>query len=516
MSDPIGERGAGHRGAEHLTVRQLVVAVACLAAVAGLVSVDRRGAGGAGAVDPLLEGVATVEELPDDAASPPGEAPLPFVSSAAPLSTAWFCPGVPGDDPRITGTVVIANPTDADLAATVTRITPDVAATAISVVVPARSTLDVDAGGGIKSPFVANVVEISGPAGSVEQVTSHPAGIATVACANRTSDEWYFADGFTSVDSIDDVVVVNPFADASVVDVEFVTRESGRRPSNLQGLVVGPRSLVVLDMADQGARNEPILAVSIRTSAGRVVAGRSQHYLGDGRLGYTMRLGSPGLAREWWIPDGERGEGIAEEIVIFNPGQDERTVSVAFVNGQALGEPFVVAAPAGRVTVLDTDVVPGLPARYAVNVSLTDGSDEPGVVVEQVVTRRVDGRTGTSIVAGAPGDSSSSTWSAPSGLTPGLSDALLVLNVTPLEATFSVEQVGPAGSVALGGLESVALPPGALVVVAAPAGLPAGEVVVRATQPVVVQRLLTRGDGMPGRAAALMLPHLPTPSAAAQ
>jgi hypothetical protein len=39
---------------------------------------------------------------------------------------------------------------------------------------------------------------------------------------------------------------------------------------------------------------------------------------------------------------------------------------------------------------------------------------------------------------------------------------------------------------------------------------------VRATQPVVVQRLLTRGDGMPGRAAALMLPHLPTPSAAAQ
>jgi hypothetical protein len=262
---------------------------------------------------------------------------------------------------------------------------------------------------------------------------------------------------------------------------------------------------VVLDMAEQGARNEPVLAVSVRASAGRVVAGRSQHYLGSGRLGYTMRLGSPGLAGEWWLADGERGEGISEEIVIYNPGQDERTVNVAFVNGQALGEPLVLAAPAGRVTVLDTDVVPGLPGRYAVNVSLSDGSDEPGVVVEQVVTRRVEGKTGTSIVAGAPGASSSSVWSAPAGLTPGLADA-----------TFSVEQVGPAGSVALGGLESVSLPPGALVVIAAPAGLPAGEVVVRATQPVVVQRLLTRGDGMPGRAAALMLPHLPTPSAAAQ
>ena len=98
-----------------------------------------------------------------------------------------------------------------------------------------------------------------------------------------------------------------------------------------------------------------------------------------------------------------------------------------------LGEPFVVAAPAGRVTVLDTDVVPELPGRYAVNVSLSDGSAEPGVVVEQVVTRRVDGKTGTSIVAGAPGESSSSVWSAPAGLTPGLPDALLVLNVTPLE-----------------------------------------------------------------------------------
>lgn len=516
MNDATGERGADHRGAEHLTVRQLLAAVACIAAVAGLVSVDRRAAGGAGAIDPLLEGVTMVEALPDGAGALPREAPLPFVSSAATLSTAWYCPGVPGDDPRTTGTVVIANPTDSDIAATVTRIASDVAATVVSVVVPARSTLDVDAGGGIKSPFVANVVEISGPAGSVEQVTNHPAGTATVACANRTSDEWYFADGFTSVDSIDDLVVVNPFADASVVDVEFVTSESGRRPSNLQGLVVGPRSLVVLDMAEQGARNEPVLAVSVRASAGRVVAGRSQHYLGSGRLGYTMRLGSPGLAGEWWLADGERGEGISEEIVIYNPGQDERTVNVAFVNGQALGEPLVLAAPAGRVTVLDTDVVPGLPGRYAVNVSLSDGSDEPGVVVEQVVTRRVEGKTGTSIVAGAPGASSSSVWSAPAGLTPGLADALLVLNVTPLEASFSVEQVGPAGSVALGGLESVSLPPGALVVIAAPAGLPAGEVVVRATQPVVVQRLLTRGDGMPGRAAALMLPHLPTPSAAAQ
>ena len=509
------ERQGSHRqGAEHLTVRQLVVAVACLAAVAGLVAIDRR-PGGAAEGDPLLEGVTAVEPVSDTAAAPPDEAPLPFVPSVSPLSTAWFCPGVPGDDPRTKGTIVIGNPTDSDLAATVTRVTPDVAATVVSVVVPARSTLDVDAVGGIKTPFVANVVEISGPAGSVEQVTNHPAGVATVPCANRTSSEWYFADGFTSVDSIDDVVVVNPFADASVVDVEFVTRDSGRRPSNLQGLVVGPRSLVVLDMAEQGARNEPILAVSIRASAGRVVAGRSQHYLGEGRLGYAMRLGSPGLASEWWLPDGERGEGISEEIVIYNPGDDERTVNIAFVNGQAIGEPFVLAAPAGRVTVVDTDVVPELPGRYAVNVSLSDGSDEPGVVVEHVVTRRVDGRTGTSVVAGAPGASSSSVWTAPSGLTAGLPDALLVLNVTPLEASFQVEQVGPAGSVALGGLESVALPPGALVVVAAPAGLPAGEVVVRATQPVVVQRLLTRGDGMPGRAAALMLPYLPTPSAAA-
>lgn len=514
MSDADGRGARRGTGAEHLTVRQLVVAVACLAAVAGLVAVDRRAAAG-GSADPLLAGVTALEQVPDGASAPPADAPLPFVSSIPPLSTAWYCPGVPGDDPRMTGTIVIANPTDADIAATVTRITTDVAATSVSVVVPARSTLDVDAGGGIKTPFVANVVEISGAAGSVEQVTNHPAGIATVPCASRTSSEWYFADGFTSSDSIDDVVVVNPFADASVVDVEFVTRDSGRRPSNLQGLVVGPRSLVVLDMAEQGARNEPILAVSIRASAGRVVAGRSQHYLGSGRLGYTMRLGAPGLAGEWWLADGERGDGISEEIVIYNPGEDERTVNVAFVNGQALGEPFVVAAPAGMVTVVDTEVVPDLPGRYAVNVSLNDESSEPGVVVDHVVTRRVDGKTGTSVVAGAPGSSPSSVWTAPSGLTPGLPDALLVLNVTPLDASFSVEQVGPAGSVALGGLESVVLPPGGLVVVASPAGLPTGEVVVRATQPVVVQRLLTRGDGMPGRAAALMMPLLPTPSAAA-
>jgi hypothetical protein len=164
------------------------------------------------------------------------------------------------------------------------------------------------------------------------------------------------------------------------------------------------------------------------------------------------------------------------------------------------------------VTVLNTANIPGLPSGYyGIVISTNDLVDGGGVVVEQVVNRRVGNSVGTSVLLGAPTGAASTVWSAPSGVSAGLVDSLVVLNATPVEGFVTVSQVGPAGTVALSGLESISVPASGVVVVAVPAGLPQSEIVIQSTVQVVVQRMLSRGNDLVGRAAVLALPHLPSP-----
>jgi hypothetical protein len=105
----------------------------------------------------------------------------------------------------------------------------------------------------------------------------------------------------------------------------------------------------------------------------------------------------------------------------------------------------------------------------------------------------------------------STVWVAPSGVSSGIEDSLVVLNATPLDGTVTVAQIGPAGEVPIVGLESMVLPASGLVVIPVPAGVSSGEVVIRATVPVVVQRMLLRGHDLIGRSAVLAIPTIPSP-----
>jgi hypothetical protein len=482
----------------HLSIRQLAVFVLSLLIVGAMVLTNQRN-------NAIVE--SEVAPVPV----------MPFASLDQRISTSWFCPGVPGNDGTISGTIIISNPSDADFNATVTRLGVGVAPVVTAVTVVARSQAAVNVKEGIESAFISTIVEILGGVGTAEQFINHPAGNSVAQCANEPATDWYFADGFTGADSLNHIVLTNPYSDSTVVDVAFVTKESTREPSRLHGFVIPPRSVVALNMADEGARNEPVVAVEVHASAGKLVVGRSQHYLGDGRLGYTMALGASGASSEWWFAGGEKLEGRTEQLVILNPDRNDATLSVMFVNGtnpEAQIEPAILTAPAGRVTLFDTGALPNLPnGRYGIIVSTIGepGVTAPGVVIEQVVNRRVGNTVGTSVVLGAPMGATSTVWVAPSGVSSGIDDAMLILNATPVEGTFTVSQIGPAGEVAIAGLESILLPASGLVSVPVPAGIPNGEIVVRATVPVVVQRMLLRGHDLTGRSAVLALPTVPSP-----
>ncbi len=450
-----------------------------------------------------------------------GLSSMPGVAGNSQVSSSWFCPGVPGLEKTVTSEIIIANSSDIPITGKVTFLSSDKPAAAALLVVQPFTRSVIDATGGRKSKYVSAIIELDNGGAAVEQRIIHPAGDSVSLCANKPSDRWFFADGFTGSESLFNILLSNPFPDATVVDISFVTGDGKREPASLKGVIIEPESVFSLSMGDQGARNEIVLAVSIRASSGRFVAGKLQHFLGRGRLGYSTSLGAALTSRQWWFAGGQKNLDTDEQLVVFNPTDRDQSVSVAFLTGvtdEIFREPLLLTIPAGRVTTLATSKLPAITdGRYGIVVSsITDDfvasdqdSSDEFVVVEQVVSRKLDKKTGTTTTFGAPFGAPSRIWTVPSGV-PVSGGSIIILNTTSLVTTIKISTVGPAGSVPIDGFEQIQLGAAAILEVKIPATSADLPIVVEADNEIVVQREITRGHELVGVSSVLGLPHRST------
>jgi hypothetical protein len=426
------------------------------------------------------------------------------------VARAWFCPGIPGRDRSITGEIIVANPSENPIGGSLTRFSVDGTARSERFTVAGRSTQRLDARGNVSSRFVSSLVEIDGSDAIVEQRTFHRAGNAVAQCAVAPASSWFVADGFSGADSLFDIIITNPALDPAIVDVSFTTAAGERSPQALKGFVIPGRSVRVLDAGDLDARNEAILAVSVRSTVGRVVVGRSQHYLGRGRLGYTMALAAAGASSRWYFAAGEKGDAVDEQFVLFNPGSDDARVTVIIAptsGGAEAPDPVLLTAPARRVTTYSTAQLAGLrPGTYAVIFSATSAAGDAArdVVVERVTTRRIDGATVTTVLLAATAPSTQ--WLAPAGAATTIDGGLVIFNPGGEPATVAVSALGPAGDVPVVGYESIVVAPSTAARVTLPADLDGRALRITAGAPVVVERAVTRGGTLRGTAVAPLLP----------
>ena len=478
--------------------RQLVVLAIAVSTVGGLVALERR------TVDTALLTASSGATSPE------------FRRNAK--ASTWFCPGVIGNDDQVSGLFVISNFAEVPVGGTITRFLVDGVARQQRFAVPARSTLEVDALAGVKSGFVSALVESQGAALVVEQLTVHRAGNAVATCASTPSGTWFLADGFTGADSVDQIVVTNPSLDSAILDVSFVTAIGERNPQSLKGVVVPPESVRVFDVAGLDARNEVIAAVAVRATVGRVVVGRSQHYLGLGRLGYTMSLAASATSNRWFFADGEKAANVNEEFVIYNPSATDQQLTFIFADDQGAAiDPVTVTAPGRRVTKFAPSGLSALPdGRYSAIVSATSSVDQSAgtgssagasagesVVIERVTTRQGNKSTASTVLLGT--SSASRAWVATSGAAIGVADALRVFNPGSLPATFRVSYLGPAGDLAITGYEEVLLEPGASASVLLGPETASTAVSVTSNEPIVVQRRIDRGPKQPIDGAAPLI-----------
>ncbi|HWL45709.1 MAG TPA: DUF5719 family protein [Ilumatobacter sp.] len=440
---------------------------------------------------------------------------MPRVTADPGLTETWFCPGVPATGGDVHGELTIANRGSTRLEGTVLVVNDARQNVRLELEVEGWSHATIDLDQTLPGNIVGAVVEVEvgedGGGALVEQTSYQPGGDSSTACATATSDEWYLADGFTVEGSTDALVLTNPGEQTVVVDVSFVTREGPRSPNRYSGLTIAPRSVRVLDLGapGAGAQSEPLLAVHVEASQGRLVVGRSQTFRGGGRAGTQVSLAQPALREQWWFAGSHFGDGRFEEYVIYNPTANDVQAEVV-----VLGVPSVVPAdpvpvPARSVVTFNPGVLDGMPVGpYAVVfATLADRS----VVVERVTTQNTDDGMRTTVLAGATSRPSDgylpSTWHITQAPEVATEDAIVIHNANNVEGTVSVFAVGASGPAPVPSLQNLTLPASQMLSLDLTDPVALGRTLIVETENwVVVETMFPSGEGA-SRSAAWAIPQ---------
>lgn len=485
-------------------IRRIIVVLLSAGAVAGAVALDRR------PVEPAVFAIAT-------------EPGTPVVPGGDAMGGAtWFCGGTPAlgaaDGGEYGGEVVVTNTGESPSSGTVSIFSVDAEPVRVPVSVEPRSQSVVDLDAVVTGNYVSAMVELDRTTVSVEQRALHPAGNAVVPCSNSTSDTWFAADGFTAEGSDLRLLITNPYLSPAIVDIGISTQAGPRTPTTLQGFVVPPLSLRVVNLEEAGFRDEPVVGFQLRATTGRVVVAKDQHFLGAGRLAHVTTMAAPSLDSQWWFADGEKGAGISESLVLFNPTDSDveadimvlglGTVPSADGTVQVPLElaPTTLTIPSNEVVLFDTAGLPGLPD--GTHGFLVTTRSSASLVVERVITRPSGESVATSVVLGAQPRALSSRWIVPVTPSIPLEDALVVLNASAEAGTVDILSIGPGGEEPLPGLSDVPLAANSVLTIdlldAVSVGRP---VIVVSDQPIVVERRLERSATSSGRGGSLALPE---------
>ena len=491
-----------------MTARRMPVIVAVVAVLVGVLVADRL------LVTEDLNANRAGEEVAAVAA-PGGDA----------ASTTWYCPGgSTSSDGDANLTVVVANlGTDpVEGVATVVAFSPGAPTPPPAVrerfALGAHSRVVLNPKDFVESPHVAMTVEVDGGDVVVEQGVAGSLGFDLSACAISGSEDWFFADGATTRASTMLLHLYNPFPAPAIVDLGFAATEGRAEPGDLQGVVVPPRSLVVVNVGDH-VRREPAVSASVRARAGRLVVGKIVRRAEPGQRGIVATLGAPRVAETWRFPEGVVGGGVVERYHLYNPNEEEASVDLEMVLDDGVFEPIEVPVPAhGRVTLtVNGEAEAGVQVPEGVGHSaLFRSLNGVGVVIE----RGLEGSARRSGLASSFGGTDPALrWGVAAGVaTSAVEEWIVVQNASDKPAQVEITAVADGQADLLDKLGGLTVPPRGrrgfklndvlgVPVPGQPAVVLEAALIVRADRPVVVERAMYR-VGRAGISTSLAVPFL--------
>ena len=433
-------------------------------------------------------------------------------SGAAPASatsSTWYCTGAHArPDGDAVGAVVLVNAGRRVLRGRVTVVPDKGSRRSVPVRVPAAGRAGVRLADVVTADNASALVEMDGGQVVAELVTRGPKGDSATPCASSASDTWYFADGATTRDAAEVLMVFNPFPEDALVDLSFSTEQGRAVPEALAGLVVKGRGMLAVSVGDYVRRRAAVSTI-VTSRVGRLVVARLQVFDGTGdvpRTGVSLALGAPDPRAVWYFPEGFAGDGTTERVHVFNPSAREARIEIEVLLDQGEADPVGLTVPAVSRVTFTVNEEPRVPPNvgHAIVVRATNGV---AVVAERTVEALPpSARTGLAITLGAT--RAASRWAFAAGEPDAaVEEWVTVLNPRARAVTVSVTALDGEKRVRVPGLQRLRVPArGRLPIrLADHIARPVPSVVVQATGPVVVERDLYRASA-PGRAMAMGTP----------
>ncbi|MYE09046.1 MAG: hypothetical protein F4Y05_05525 [Acidimicrobiaceae bacterium] len=272
----------------------------------------------------------------------------------------WFCPG----GSRLEGiaelTVQMVNRSDEPRTVTVSVLPGGSAPQDLSTLemnIEARGRVLLQPSEAVPdAEWVGVMVETTGADVVVEQLLTAAQGVGRSLCLTRTAESWIVSNGATrsAVEKERFVVMLlNPFPDVAVVDIELVA-DVGR--DSIDGLVVPAQRVAAVDITSEVTVASTVAAF-IDVVSGRVAASWIQ--IADGLIagrGIRTAPAVPGAADLWHLPVAAVGPDRRDVVAVSNPSStDTAEVDVEILpeDPQLDVGPIEITVRPGRTALID-------------------------------------------------------------------------------------------------------------------------------------------------------------------
>jgi hypothetical protein len=263
--------------------------------------------------------------------------------------------------------------------------------------------------------------------------------------STKTSDTWYLAEGCTSPDFEDWILVQNPNDAAVSIDFSLNTASGLVQPPAMQDLIVPAHTRASWDLADYYVSDA--VATEVNSQGGLVVCERAMY--GPDRVWGTASIGATSPSSSWYLAEGCTGEGFATWILLQNPQaapQDYDMVFMTATAGQVQGPQGQIPAYS-RISVNVADWV----RAWDVSTLVTSSG---GVVAE----RSMYGEGWATCSVGAR-DPMLDWYFAEGSTDGGMETWILVENPNTGNAQFTITLDTGSGQVSPDALKDVIIPP---------------------------------------------------------
>lgn len=245
----------------------------------------------------------------------------------------------------------------------------------------------------------------------------------------QVEKEWYFAEGCTSGEFDQYILMMNPNGDTATVEATFMLPDGAvsNETYSVEGLSRG--TLHVNDVAGMGDTEVSVRLVSDRP----IAAERSMYFDYNGIDGGSNTVGATAPANTWYLAEGYTGGQFDEFILIQNPGIYDGGVHIQYMrpDGKNVERDYGIGAHS-RLSIHVDDI----PELANAEVSALVTCDQP-VVVERALYFDYYGKKDGNACMGVR--EPSKTWYLAEGYTGGQFDTyVLIMNPNDMPAVAEV------------------------------------------------------------------------------